>query len=165
MQSKVQPIENLAFLMISATFEILLLRIMSNVIKKNFKKSKIRKRKNIITTTTTNFKTESFGFQDFHYTVPDFGLAQSPKNWVLPSRVISRDCTVNQKNGPKFEKPNRTETIKIFKNQTQTKVINRSYLWDPYFTAFTFKTDVKIFFIQFLWLSGWWQKSKSTKFI
>ena len=30
--------------------------------------------------TTTNFKTEFFGFQDFHYTVPDFGLAQSPKN-------------------------------------------------------------------------------------
>ena len=42
--------------------------------------------------TTTNFKTESFGFQDFHYTVPDFGSAQSAKNLVLPSRVLSWGC-------------------------------------------------------------------------
>ena len=30
--------------------------------------------------TTTNFKTESFGFQDFHCIIPDFESAQSAKN-------------------------------------------------------------------------------------
>ena len=33
--------------------------------------------------TTTNFKTESFGFQDFHYIIPDFESAQCAKKLSL----------------------------------------------------------------------------------
>ena len=42
--------------------------------------------------TTTNFKTESFGFQDFHCIIPDFESAQSKNLTISESEECTVDC-------------------------------------------------------------------------